>query len=125
MVMTNLVAINIINNLIRYKINVDEPYIEDVNQLIQRKGLPTFSVSTYFDMIMVSDIYLNLTVVFQIKQKASALIAIEYGNLNWFWTATRKIVGLSVNRNAFTVIENLKLSQKNIPKQEYIRFVTK
>ncbi len=104
MVMSNLVAINVAKNLVRYKISVDEVYMEDVTRMMQRKECASFSVSTYFDMVMISDSELNLSMVFQIKQKASSMIAIEYGNFNWFWTSTRKLVGLSANRNLFKLI---------------------
>lgn len=104
MVMSNLVAINVANTLVRYKISVDEAYMEDVTRIMQKKDCASFSVSTYFDMIMVSDSELNYSIVFQVRQKASALIAIEYGNFNWFWTSTRKLVGLSANRNSFKLI---------------------
>lgn len=90
---------------------------------MQRKDQPTFSVCTYFDMIMVADSEVNLSLIFQIKQKASALVAIEYGNFNWFWTSTRKLVGLSANRSSFKLIESLKLNQKSTQKQETIQFV--
>lgn len=90
---------------------------------MQRKDCASFSVSTYFDMIMISDTELNTTIILQVKQKASSLIAIEYGNFNWFWTSTRKLVGLSANRNSFKLIENLRLHPKHGFKQETIQFV--
>lgn len=76
MVLSNLVAINVTNSLTRYKISVDEAYMEIVTKIMQRKDCASFSVCTYFDMIMVSDSELNQTIVFQIKQKASSMIAI-------------------------------------------------
>ena len=99
-----MVAINVTNSLTRYKISVDEAYMENVTKIMQRKDCASFSVSTYFDMIMISDSELNQSIVFQIKQKASSMIAFYDGNFNWFWTSTRKLVGLSSNRNSFKLI---------------------
>ena len=58
-------------------------------------------------MFMIEDSEINISMVFHVKQKGSALVAVEYGKFNWFWTSTRKIIGLSKHRNSFKVIDNL------------------
>lgn len=82
-------------------------------KLIQRKTKPTFKISTYFDMLLIQDSELLLAAIVQIRQKGSCLIAVEYGNFNWFWTSTRKLVGFSPTRNSFRMIESLKMNQKS------------
>ena len=63
-------------------------------------------------MVLIQDSELMLAVVLHIRQKGSSLIAVEYGNFNWFWTSTRKLVGFSPTRNSFRMIDNLKMNPK-------------
>jgi hypothetical protein len=50
----------------------------------------------------------------QIRQQESELIAVEYGMYNWFWTSSRKLVGLSLERSNFKIIDGLSL----LPRKE-------
>ena len=65
----------------------------------------TLKVTTYLDMVLIEDSVNRICYVIHIKQKGSSLIAIEYGKMNWFWTASRKIVGLSDDRTCFKAID--------------------
>lgn len=48
-------AINITNPSARHKIQIEEEYIEDVVNILQRRNKPTFRIGTYFDMILMQD----------------------------------------------------------------------
>lgn len=85
-----------------------------MGRLLERKAKPTFKISTYFDLILIQDAELKLGMILQIKQKGSSLIAVEYGNFNWFWTSSRKLVGFSPTRNCFRMIENLKMNHGTV-----------
>jgi 2C-methyl-D-erythritol 2,4-cyclodiphosphate synthase len=105
-----MTVVNIVNSKDnKHRIQIDEEYLEDVMKLIQRKA---FKISTYFDMVLIQDFEMMLAVIFQIKQKGSSLIAVEYGCFNWFWTSTRKLIGFSPARNTFKIIDTLKKNNK-------------
>jgi hypothetical protein len=63
-------------------------------------------------MVLIEDGEKGLSYIFQIKQKGSNLIGLEYGKMNWFWTGGRKLVGLSHNRTSFKIIDEIKLNEK-------------
>lgn len=54
----------------------------------------------------------------QLRLKNSELIGVEYGQINWFWTASRKLVGLSHNRTSFKILEDIKVNEKDIAVQQ-------
>jgi len=56
------------------------------------------------DLILIQDILNQIAYIFQIKQKNSSLIGVEHGIMNWFWTCSRKLIGLSPNRTSFKII---------------------
>jgi hypothetical protein len=64
-------------------------------------------------MLLIQDSELMMAAIIQIKQKGSCLIAVEYGNFNWFWTSTRKLVGFSPTRNSFRMIDSLKMNHRS------------
>ena len=113
LIMANLLVINITNPMVRHKIPLDLEYQIDIEKLMSRKARNTFKISTYFDMILIQDCELMIAIVLQIKQKGSCLLAVEYGQFNWFWTATRKLVGFSPTKNSFKMIDTLKKNTKN------------
>ena len=110
LVLSNLSLINITNPAAKQKINIDLPYQKDIKVLLSRKSQESFKISTYFDMILVQDYELMMAVVFHVKQKGSCLIAVEYGEFLWSWTATRKLVGFSPKNNSLKIIDNLKMN---------------
>lgn len=112
LVLANMTVVSIPQTNQRHKIKIDEEYQKDMAMLLERKSKPSFKISTYFDMIMMQDAELKIGMILQIKQKDSSLVAVEYGNFNWFWTCSRKLVGFSPTRNSFRMIENLKLNHK-------------
>lgn len=65
-------------------------------------------------MVLIQDPKKAITYVIQLRLKNSQLIGIEYGKINWFWTASRKLVGLSHNRSSFKILEEIKVNGKDI-----------
>lgn len=123
-----MMVVNIMNSGSRHKIHIDQEYLDDISRLLQKRGKPSFKISTYFDMVMIQDSELMMAVVMQIKQKGSSLIAVEYGNFNWFWTSTRKLVGFSPTKNSFRMIDNLRMNQRvadseEVPSPEEMKMV--
>jgi hypothetical protein len=69
-------------------------------------------VSTYLDMILVEDGHRAISYIFQVKPKGSNLIGLEYGKINWFWTGSRKLVGLSHDRTTFKIIDEIRVNDR-------------
>lgn len=69
-------------------------------------------------MVLIEDPKKAISYVIQLKLKNSELIGVEYGKINWFWTASRKLVGLSHNRTSFKILEDIKVNGQEIAVQQ-------
>lgn len=76
-------------------------------------------VATYLDMAMIEDPQRGVAIIMQIKNSGSNLIGLEYGNMNWYWTGGRKLVGLSLDRKSFKIIDEIKFNDKPEPEHPY------
>ena len=117
--LSNYNVVNVMNLTQQHKVYCEEGQAKLMQQLIdpreveryRLKGDNALKVTSYFDMVLIEDLERGVSFIFQLKQKGSALIGVEYGKFNWFWTCSRKLVGLSVNRNRFKIIEEIKINE--------------
>jgi hypothetical protein len=118
--LSNFNVVNVMNPTLHHRVYCEEKQVEIVQKLAdprdadryRSKDNSGFKVSTYLDMVLIEDGEKGLSYIFQIKQKGSNLIGLEYGKMNWFWTGGRKLVGLSHNRTSFKIIDEIKLNEK-------------
>lgn len=108
------------NTSMRHRIYCEEKQNEVVQRLVDPKEVDRFrvkdgsglKVSTYLDMVLVEDGQRAISYIFHVKPKGSSLIGLEYGKINWFWTGSRKLVGLSHDRTTFKIIDEIRVNDR-------------
>jgi len=118
--LSNFTVVNVMNPSLHHRVYCEEKQVELVQKLADPKEADRYrakdgnglKVSTYLDMILIEDGDRGVSYVFQVKPKGSNLIAVEHGKINWFWTGSRKLVGISHDRSSFKIIDELRINEK-------------